>query len=205
MAEGRAIAQSDREDAQPIVVINETMAERYWPGGSAIGKRFHLGTRDQPWMTVVGVARNVRHNAIVEEPRAEMYVPHAQWAAQAGSGARGMAVVMKTSADPLALAASLRAAVRAIDPDLPVSEIESMESVMSRALSEPRFTASLLMAFAALALVLAAIGIYGMVSLVVTEQSREIGIRMALGAGRRSVLGMVLRQGTLMAGAWRWG
>ena len=201
MAEGRSIASSDREDAQPIVVINETMAARYWPGESAVGKRFHLGTSDQPWMDVVGVVRNVRHNAIVEEPRAEMYVPHAQWAAQAGGGARGMAVVMKTSADPMALAASLRATVREIDPNLPISEIESMESVMSRALSEPRFTASLLVAFAALALVLAAVGIYGMVSLLVTEQSREIGIRMALGAGRRSVLGMVLRQGTLMAGA----
>ena len=201
MAEGRSIAASDREDAQPVAVINETMAARYWPGESAIGRRFHLGTLDQPWMTIVGVVRDVRHNAIVEEPRAEMYVPHAQWAAQAGGGARAMALVMKTAGDPLALAGAVRATVRAIDPNLPVSEIETMDAVMARALSEPRFTAWLLAAFAALALILAAVGIYGMVSLVVTEQSREIGIRMALGAGRGAVLGMVLRQAAIMAGA----
>ena len=201
MAEGRPIAESDREDAQPVVVINETMAARYWAGGSALGKRFHLGTSDRPWMTIVGVVRDVRHNAIVEEPRAEMYVPHAQWAAQAGGGARGMAVVMKTAGDPMTLAAPLRSTVRAIDPNLPVADVETMDAVMARALAEPRFTAGLLVAFAALALTLAAVGIYGMVSLVVTEQSREIGIRMALGAGRRSVLTMVLRQGAIMAGA----
>ena len=199
--EGRLLAASDREDAQPVVVINDTMASRYWPGESAVGKRFHLGTGDQPWMTIVGVVPTVRHNAIVEAPRAEMYVPHAQWHLQTGTGARSMAIVLKTSSEPLALADGVKAAVRAIDPNLPVASVQTLDAVMGKALSQPRFTASLLMAFAALALLLAAAGIYGLISLIVTERTREIGIRMALGAGRAGILAMVMRRSLVLGAA----
>src|SRR6185503_7343017 len=110
-------------DAPLVALINETMANRYWPGEDAIGKRFIMGTDPKPWLTIVGIVRTVRHNAIVEPPRAEMYVPHAQIARHIGGASRAMALVLKTTGDPLAVAGALREAVRGLDTNLPVSEI----------------------------------------------------------------------------------
>jgi putative ABC transport system permease protein len=201
LVRGRYITAADREDAPLAVVINETMANRYWPGEDAIGKRFIMGTDPKPWLTIVGIVRTVRHNAIVEPARAEMYVPHAQIAQQIGGTPRAMGVVLKTTGDPLALAGAIRDAVRGLDRNLPVSEIRSMEEVTANALSQPRFTALLLSLFAALALALAAIGIYGTVSLLVAERTQEMGIRLALGAERTTILRLILGQGMLLAGA----
>src|SRR5699024_2603998 len=100
---GRFVASGDHENAPLVAVINETMAERYWPGVDPVGKRFHLGDRDQPWITVVGVARQVRHNAVVEQPRAEMYIPHAQFEAARGQTMRSMTFVVRTARHPRAL------------------------------------------------------------------------------------------------------
>jgi len=199
---GRFLTAVDREDALLSVVINKTMAERYWPGQDSIGKRFHMGGGgDLPWLTIVGIVRTVKHNAVVEPPRAEMYLAHEQLPRAIGGAPRGMTLVLKTAADPLTMVGALREAVRGLDPNLPVASIRTMEQVTAAALSQPRFTAVLLTVFAALALTLAAIGIYGTVSLLVAERANEIGIRMALGAGRRAILGLVLGQGMMLAGA----
>ena len=199
LIEGRLITDADRGDATMVVVVNQTMAARYWPGEDAVGKRFHMGTENQPWLRVVGIVGNVRHNAVVEEERAEMYLPHAQLPREIGSAPRAMAIVLRTAAEPLAFVAALRAAIREIDPDLPASDVQTMEHVTSSALAGQRFTALLLVAFAGLALTLAAIGIYGTISLVVAERAMEIGIRMALGAQRRTVLRMILSEGAALA------
>jgi putative ABC transport system permease protein len=201
LVRGRFPTDADREDAPMAVVINETMAARYWPGEDALGKRFHLGTKDQPWLTIVGIVGNVRHNAIVEEPRAEMYLPHAQVNRETGNIPRGMALVVRTESNPLGVADAVRRTIRTLDANLPVSDIRTMEQVTARALSEQRFMAVLLGGFAMLALVLAAVGIYGTISLLVTERTQEIGIRMALGAGRESILRMVLSEAVLLAAA----
>ena len=196
---GRFITTADREDAPPVVVINNTMAERYWPGEDAIGKRFMMGTDDKPWLTIVGIVGTVRHNAVVEAPRAEMYVPHAQLPGHTGSAPRGMTLVVKAEGDLFSLAGPVREAVRAIDRNLPVSDVRSMERVTADALSQPRFTTFLLGLFAALALGLAAIGIYGTVSLLVAERTQEMGIRLALGAERGAILRLILGQGMALA------
>ncbi len=199
LVRGRFIGTADHADAPLVVVVNETMAARYWPGQDPIGKRFHMGTADQPWMTIVGVVRGVRHNAILEEERAEMYVPHAQLPREIGGTPRVMALVMRTDGEPRAMAGTVRAAVRELDQNLPLADVFSMEAVVADALSEQRFTAFLLSVFAGLALLLAGIGIYGTISLIVSERAQEIGIRMALGAERRSIARMILSRAVVLA------
>jgi putative ABC transport system permease protein len=205
LARGRFFTPNDDENAPLVAVINETMAEHYWPGADPVGKRFHLGDRDQPWITVVGVARLVRHNAVVEQPRAEMYIPHAQFEAGGGQTMRSMSFVVRTgsaggrASDPLALVRHLRRTVRALDPNIPVADVRTLKRVADDSLAEPRFTTTLLGLFAVLALTLATIGIYGVISLLVTRRRQEIGIRMALGARRGSILRMVVRRGMVLA------
>jgi predicted permease len=195
---GRLLTDADRENTQPVVVINETMASRYWPGEDALGRQFHMGTDDKPWLTVVGIAGNVRHNAVVEEGRAEMYLAHAQLPEHIGGAPRGMTLVVKTEGNPLALAGALRDAVREIDRNLPVSDIRTLDDVAASALAQPRFVTFLLALFAATALMLAAIGIYGTISLLVSERTQEMGIRLALGADRPAILKLVLGQGAVL-------
>jgi len=196
LVRGRYVTAADHEDAPLAVVINDTMAKRYWPGEDAIGKRFIMGTDDsKPWLTIVGVVATVRHNAVVEAPRAEMYVPHADLPREIGGATRAMTLVIKTEGDPMALAEPLREAVRAMDRNLPVSDIRPMDRVAMEALAQPRFTTFLLGLFAALALALAAIGIYGTVSLLAAERTQEMGIRLALGAEKGAILRMILLQG----------
>jgi putative ABC transport system permease protein len=198
---GRAITAADRENAPLVAVINETMAARYWPGQDPIGRRFMMGTDDKPWLTVVGVVGQVRHNAIVEEPRAEMYIAHAQLPAHLGSAPRGMALTVKARGDAAALAPVLRDAVRAIDPQLPLGNLRTLDDLAATHLAQARFTAWMLSGFAALALVLAVVGLYGAVSLVTDERAPEIGVRMALGAERASILRLILSEGVALTAA----
>jgi predicted permease len=192
LAEGRFIEPSDHENGAPSVVINETMAKTYWPNGDALGKRFRMGTLEQPMFTIVGIARDVRHNAAVEEPRTEMYHPHAQYPMSVGFAPQAMTLVVKTRGQPESLVPQIRAEVRALDASVPISDVQTMERVVSAAFSQPRFTTWLLGVFALLALVLASIGVFGVVSYGVTQRTHEIGLRMALGARRADVLRMIM-------------
>jgi len=150
-------------------------------------------------MTIVGVVGTSRRNAVVEEPRAERYLPHAQLPTTVGlSVARTMALVLKIERDPLALAGALRDTVRAVDPHLPIADVQTMAQVTATALAEPRFATFLLGVFALLALTLAAVGTYATISLLVAERSNEIGIGMALGAERQAILASV-REGFVLA------
>lgn len=198
---GRLLAPSDDERSPMVAVINETMAQRYWPGEDPIGKRFHLSTGTAPWLTIVGIIRTVRHNAIIEAPRAEAYLPHAQVAREIGAAFRTMTLVVRTASEPAGMVAAVRTAVREVAPQLPLAELQSMEQVTSSALAQPRLTTMLFSLLAGLALILAALGVYSTVSLLVTERTREIGIRVALGARRGSILRLVVTEGAVLIAA----
>jgi predicted permease len=198
---GRFLATDDRTATQPVAVINDTLAARYWPGEDAVGRRFRMGTApERPWITIVGITKTSRHNSITERPRGELYLAHAQLPVTVGGATRGMGLVLRTTGDPLALARPLRDLVHELDPKLPVSQVRPLEDIAAQSMSAPRFAAWLVAAFAAIALMLAAIGAYGTVSLFVAQRTQEIGIRLALGAERRSILRLVLGQGLLLAG-----
>jgi len=194
---GRYFLQSDQESAPAAVIINEAMTG-FWSGEDPLGKRINLGVPGSPWLTIVGIAKDIKHKGLDLKPKPEMYFLHSQNAYGALGIARAMTVVARTSSGPITLAAPIKSVVHDLDKDLPLARIQTMDQVLSNSVSQPRFTMLLLSVFSVLALVLAVVGVYGVVSFSVAERTQEFGIRMALGANARDVMKLVLREGLII-------
>jgi predicted permease len=192
---GRWLTDADRDGALDVALINEAMAEKYWSGQPALGRRFRQGGPDRPWITVVGIVGNVRHNGITTEIKPKFYRAFGQWHRSSGGPARNMTLVIKTAGDPSTHVAPVRTAIRAIDANLPIAAIRTMQDVVDASIATPRLTGSLLATFALLALGLAALGIYSVLSYLVSLRRQEIGIRLAIGASAATVLGLVVKEG----------
>jgi predicted permease len=198
LVRGRDFNDQDTLNSTLAVVVSEKTANHYWPNQDPIGKRLKTGatTADTPWRTVIGVVKDVRQNDFIAEPKMQMYLDYRQLQSLMPN-----ALVVRTATDPLSLASSVRNAIWSVDKDQPVSNIDSMENIVAGAMARQRFSMLLLAIFAGLALVLAAVGIYGVMSYAVAQQTREIGIRIALGAKRSDVLMMTVKQGLKLVGS----
>jgi predicted permease len=202
LRQGRFFDDRDVPQSQPVAIINETMAQ-YWPGGGALGKRFKFGLPDsqRPWITVVGVVGDVKEMGLQAPAKAEMFFPYQQPPDTLWFWNSPRDLTVRTSGDPMGIAAAVRQAVWSVDRNQPVSNIRTMDDVLAEEVAQRRIGMTLLAAFAALALLLASLGIYGVLSFAVAQRTQEIGIRMALGADRKDVLLMVVSDGIRLAAA----
>jgi putative ABC transport system permease protein len=192
---GRLFDDRDVHGAPDVVIINQTMARTFWPGQDPIGRRIQPGNTND-WTTVVGIVDDVKNAGLDRPTGTEIYLPYRQ---SQGAGSRNMYAILRAKGDPRNLAGAVRQEMNAIDPALPLSQIRLMDDVLSAAQSRPRFLTLLLALFSCVALAIATIGIYGVISYSVERRSREFGLRMALGAQPSDVLSLVMKQGAGLA------
>jgi putative ABC transport system permease protein len=197
---GRDFDERDNDTSPAVVIVNEALARREFPQESPLGKRITFGDgRDRPsWRTIVGVVKNLKQGSWTDPAGDELYVPFQQsgdlFFSGTGPHASGMTLVVRTNIDPASLARAVKTAVWSVDRNLPVSHVETLENTVGNATWQSRFSLLLVGMFSALALILAMIGIYGVMAHEVAERTHEIGIRMALGANRRGIASLIARQ-----------
>ena len=198
LIQGRFFSSADRPGAPAVVIVNELMARRLWPGQDPLGRRFKFGppSADTPWLTVVGVVADMRRQGLEVEPIPQMFEALRQ------NPSRLATLLVRTAADdPLTIVPAIRAAVRRVNPDVPIYAMTTLDARLERSLAQRRFQTLLLVSFAGLALILAGIGVYGLVHYSVTTRTQEIGIRTAVGARAADVLGLIAREGVQLTAA----
>jgi len=194
LLEGRTFQDRDVKDAAPVAIVSASLAKQYWPGESPIGKRLRFDDNPtEPWSTIVGLVGDARQLGLNEPAPPLLFFPFEQFALPFTS------VAVRSSLPQGAVVSLLKGQLAAIDPDLPFGDISSLQSEMDTNVAGPRFRAMLIGTFALLALILAAVGLYGLISYTVTQRTREIGIRVALGAAPRQVLVPVMKEGLMLA------
>jgi cell division protein FtsX len=193
---GRPITDADHAGAPPVVLLNEVAAGRLFPEGTAIGRRLQIGGTEGPKRTVIGIVGNTLHQGLDSEREMQVYLPSAQWGEEAG-----MTLVVHTGVAASSAVPAVRRALQAVVPGIAISKVATMEHLMDLSTADRRFALALFAGFAGVALILAAGGLFGVLSATVVERTREIGVRTALGAPRGRILAMVVRQGMVLTGA----